>query len=63
MQFNLLLGIEPKLVVAYYAAIKILEMEYLDYAVKLIPALLVSGFTIYKWFYFHKKNKQNENDN
>lgn len=63
MHFNLLLGIETKLLLMFYAAIKVLEMEHLDMAAKLIPAFLVSAFTAYKWVFFYKKNKKNENDN
>ena len=62
MHFNVLLGIEPKLLLMFWASIQILEMEYLDYVVKIIPAVLVSGFTLYKWVVFYKKNNKDEND-
>lgn len=62
MHFNLLLGIEPKLLLMFYAAIKIVEMEHLDLSAKLIPAFLVSAFTVYKWVIFYRKNKKNEDD-
>lgn len=62
MHFNILYGIEPKLLIMFYAAIKILEMEHLDIAAKTIPAFLVSAFTIYKWIIFYRKNKNNEDD-
>lgn len=63
MHFNVLYGIEPKLLIAYLGSIEILNLQNLDYAVKIIPAFLVSAFTIYKWVIFYRKNKKNENNN
>ena len=63
MHFNLLLGIEPKLLLMFYAAIKITEMEHLDFAARVIPAFLVSAFTVYKWVIVYRKNKRDENNN
>lgn len=63
MHFNLLLGIEPKILIAYLGSIEILNLQNLDYAVKIIPALLVSAFTLYKWVLVYRKNKKDEDDN
>lgn len=59
--FNILMGVEPKLLIAYLGSIEILNLQNLDYAVKVIPALLVSAFTVYKWVIFSRKNKKDEN--
>lgn len=32
-------------------------------AVKIIPAFLVSAFTVYKWIVLYRKNRNNEDDN
>ena len=61
--FNILLGIEPKLLIAYLGSIEVLNLQNLDYAVKIIPAFLVSAFTVYKWIVLYRKNRNNEDDN